>query len=280
MDNFLIVDGMNLFFQMFYGMPSRILNSEGKPIHGVLGFVGAILKIIRKCEPSHIVVIFDGETHNPRSELDGDYKANRPDYAEMSEEELPFSQLPYIYACLDHLGIIHFETVGCETDDVISSYAHRYGGECKIIISSFDSDFFQLIDDNISVLRYRGESTTLCTPEYVRSKFGIPPSLYADHKSLVGDNADNIRGLHGVGIKTAASLLSEHGSLEGVIACYEKIKKESIRVEVEKEKERLRTNYALIKLGDGADIPYALDELAYTYGGQKTNEVLKAVGVK
>jgi DNA polymerase-1 len=101
----LIVDGSNLLFQMFYGMPARIFNKEGKPIHGTIGFVGALLKIIRMTAPSHAVVLFDGECHNERKDLDESYKANRPDFSQMSEAEVPFSQLPDIFKALAYLKI-------------------------------------------------------------------------------------------------------------------------------------------------------------------------------
>ena len=109
MNRLLIVDGSNLLFQMFFGMPSRITNSEGKAIQGTLGFVGALLKIIHRTEPTHIAVLFDGEHENERSALDSEYKANRVDYSETPEEETPFSQLPDVYAALDYLGIKHTE---------------------------------------------------------------------------------------------------------------------------------------------------------------------------
>lgn len=86
MNRFLIVDGSNLLFQMFFGMPARIVNKQGKAIHGTLGFVGALLKIIRRIEPTYMVVLFDGEHENARSELNVDYKANRVDYSQIPEE--------------------------------------------------------------------------------------------------------------------------------------------------------------------------------------------------
>ena len=97
----LIVDGSNLLFQMFFGMPARIVNEQGKAIQGTLGFVGALLKIIRKTVPTHIAVLFDGKHENDRSVLNSDYKANRVDYSKTSEEKTPFSQLPNIYAAHD-----------------------------------------------------------------------------------------------------------------------------------------------------------------------------------
>ena len=105
MNRFLIVDGSNLLFQMFFGMPARIVNKQGKAIHGTLGFVGALLKIIRRVEPTHMTVLFDGEHENDRSELNVDYKANRVDYSQGPEEETPFSQLPDVYTALDYLDI-------------------------------------------------------------------------------------------------------------------------------------------------------------------------------
>ena len=153
---------------MFFGMPSRIINSDGKAIQGTLGFVGALLKIIRRIEPTHVAVLFDGEHENERVDLDADYKANRMDYSQIAEEENPFSQLPDVYAALDYLGIKHAETTTCETDDWIAGYAYTYGQETEMIIASFDSDFFQLITDKISVLRYRGANTVICTPTYIK----------------------------------------------------------------------------------------------------------------
>lgn len=102
MNRFLIVDGSNLLFQMFFGMPARIVNKQGKAIHGTLGFVGALLKIIRRIEPTYMVVLFDGEHENARSELNVDYKANRVDYSQIPEEENPFHSCRM---CILHLII-------------------------------------------------------------------------------------------------------------------------------------------------------------------------------
>lgn len=280
MNRLLIIDGSNLLFQMFYGMPTRIVNSQGKAIHRTLGFVGALLKIIRKIEPTHIVVLFDGEHENARTAVDSDYKANRPDYREIPEEETPFSQLPDIYAALDYLNIQHKETTTCEVDDWIAGYAYSYGQEIEIIISSFDSDFFQLITDQVSVLRYRGDRTTIYSPDYIREKYGITPGQFADYKALVGDASDNIKGADKVGPKTAASLLQAYGTLTDVLENVEDIRKPSIQESIRKNSERLRTNYALIKLNDSEVLPFALPELLYQYNGITTNEVLREIGVK
>lgn len=90
MNRLLIIDGSNLFFQMFFGMPARIVNENGQAIQGTLGFVGALLKIIRQVEPTHMIAVFDGEHENNRCTINPDYKANRIDYSTVNESENPF----------------------------------------------------------------------------------------------------------------------------------------------------------------------------------------------
>ncbi len=280
MDTLLLIDGSNLLFQMFYGMPSRIFNKDGKPIHGTLGFVGALLKIIRLTKPTHVAVLFDGEHHNERKDMDENYKANRPDYSQMAEEETPFSQLPDIYRALDYLQIRHTETTVCETDDVIASYAIEYGKQMQVIISSFDRDFFQLITKNVCVLRYRGDKTQICDEEYVLQKIGVAPSLYADYKCLVGDTADNVKGLAGIGQKTAAKLVNTYGCIANILEKTDEIKQAGMRSSLKNAQERLLVNQSLIRLNGGACMPFSLDELRFTDKQVTTTETLKAIGVK
>lgn len=279
MKKLLVVDGSNLLFQMFYGMPARIAGKDGRAVHGTVGFVGALLKIIRMTAPTHICVLFDGEGDSERRKINPDYKANREDYSDKPEEEIPFSQLPDIYAALDFLGIRRYETHGCEADDLIAAYAKGVDDDTELVISSFDSDFFQLVSSNVSVLRYRGDSSILCTPEYVEARFGVPPSQYADFKSLVGDTADNIRGADKIGPKTAAELLCKFGDLEGIISSADNIKKPSVRASVLSYRDRLLSNRTIIRLSGEAELPYALCELEYRFGGQTTRRVLEAIGV-
>lgn len=318
-EKLLLVDGHNLLFQMFYGMPARIVNQEGKAIWGTLGFVGALLKIIRRVRPSHAAVIFDGEHENRRKDISKDYKANRPDYSQVPEEENPFSQLPDVYRALRHMGISHWETQEYEADDEIAAYVYRYGHPSKprisesnphsrtgadcappgkpeadadwrsapraengiqIVISSFDSDFFQLISENVSVLRYRGEKTLLWDVVCIREKLGIEPAQYVEYKALTGDKADNIAGIRGVGPKTAAGLLRQFGSLEELLAHRNEVKKPSIRQVLTEAEEQLRRNYQLIRLDGGVPVPRPLEELIWQDCGLTTTEVLAGIGLK
>lgn len=276
----LIVDGSNLLFQMFFGMPSRIYNEQGIGIWGVLGFVGALLKIVRQTNPTHLAVLFDGDNKNKRTLINSDYKANRIDYSQACDEENPYSQLTYVYQALQYLGITYAETTNCEVDDWISSYTSLYGKDNEIVVSSFDSDFFQLISDNVSILRYRGDKSILCTPKYLREKYGIEPYQYADFKSLTGDKADNIVGADKVGTKTASVLLQEFGSLDNIIRNAETIRKQSVRKSITKNSERLLRNLELIKLDGQNDVPVGLDDMLFTYSKITTTEVLRGIGLK
>ena len=276
MQRLLIVDGSNLLFQMFYGMPARILGKKGKPIQGILGFVGALRKIINMTQPSHMAVLFDGECHNTRKDLNPEYKSNRPDYSQIAEEDTPFSQLPDIFRALCRMGIAYAETTCCEADDWIAGYARQYDN-MEVIIASQDSDFFQLISSNVQILRYRGQSSVLCDSRYIQEKFGILPEQYADFKSLVGDSADNIRGADKIGPKTAAMLLQQFGSLERILECTDLVKKPSVRKSLQDNALRLQCNQALIRLFGAKDLPFSLTELEYQLTPEPTTQILKAL---
>ncbi|HAN42077.1 MAG TPA: flap endonuclease [Sphaerochaeta sp.] len=278
-DHMLLVDGMNLHFQMFFGMPARILNSQGKAIQGVVGFVGAIRKIIEMTKPTHVLVVFDGEHHNPRTDIDSEYKANRPDLSDEPDEENPFLQLPDVYAALDAIKIAHCETSVCEADDLIASYAKRFEAASRITISSFDSDFFQLIGPNTSILRYRGERSIVCNQDYLREKFNIEGSQYVDFKSLTGDTADNIRGVDGVGPKTASKLISQFGDLNNLMENYQSIESQRLRERIEGTLERLKLNRTLIQMDCNQELPYQMENLKFTAKIPKTRVVLSEIGL-
>ena len=275
----LLVDGMNLHFQMFFGMPARILNSQGKAIQGVMGFVGAIRKIIEMTKPTHVLVVFDGEHHNPRTDIDSEYKANRPDLSDEPDEENPFLQLPDVYAALDAIKIAHCETSVCEADDLIASYAKRFEAASRITISSFDSDFFQLIGPNTSILRYMGERSIVCNQDYLREKFNIEGSQYVDFKSLTGDTADNIRGVDGVGPKTASKLISQFGDLNNLMENYQSIESQRLRERIEGTLERLKLNRTLIQMDCNQELPYQMEDLEFTSRIPKTRVVLSEIGL-
>ena len=278
MEKLLIVDGSNLLFQMFYGMPARIPGSRGQSVHGTLGFLGALLKILRMVRPTHALVVFDGECDTARRELDPDYKANRPDYADVPEEDTPFSQLPDLWRVLDYLQIPWKETWNCEADDWIAGYARRYGDR-EVVIVSQDSDFFQLITERVRVLRYRGKQSVLWGPDEIREKLGIDPEQYGAYKSLAGDAADNIRGVEKVGPKTAAALMNQFITLDALLDRWQEIAKPSVRESVRKNTDRIRKNYALICLEGSGELPFAWEELSIELPDVTTMQVLRTLEI-
>jgi len=176
--------------------------------------------------------------------------------------------------------LAHTETIGTETDDVIASYVFAYSHQVEIVISSFDSDFFQLINDNTTVLRYRGGKTAFCDVQYIKEKYGIMPTQYADFKSLVGDSADHIRGAEKIGPKTAAKLVNRFGTVEKIIKYANLVEKQSVRESIIRNADRLWINHQLIKFKCDAPMPFLLQQTQYTYSGVTTTEVLRKIGLK
>lgn len=279
MDRLLLVDGSNLLFQMFYGMPARIPGRDGRPVHGTLGFTGALLRVLRMRVPTHCVVFFDGEHENPRKALDEAYKANRPDFSHMEEQETPFGQLPDINRVLEYLGIPRMETTDCETDDLIAAYARRMGEKMYVDILSYDSDFFQLLSKRVSQLRYRGKLTVCWDPNTLREKFGIEPEQYADFKSLTGDASDNIRGAERVGPKTAAKLLRQHGTLEALLTGAEEISQPALRESILSSRERLLRNRALIRLEGTVPLPFMPEEMTFVLPEESSGSILRRLEI-
>ena len=224
-------------------------------------------------------MVFDGECESARRDLDPDYKANRPDYREVPEEDTPFSQLPDLFRVLDHLHIPWKETTNCEADDWIAGYARAYGEDKEIVIVSQDSDFFQLITDRVRVLRYRGKQSILYGPEEIRQKLGIAPEQYAAYKSLTGDTADNIRGAEKIGPKTAAALMNQFGNLDALLEGWPEISKPSVRESVRKNADRIRKNYALICLEGSGELPFAWEELKTAIPNVATMQVLHSLEI-
>ena len=219
MENYkiLIVDGNNLLFQMFYGIPTKIYNKRGRTIHATLGFISAIQRMIKTYGLDRCVVVFDCDPSQERKDILEDYKGNRPqDWDALPMDEVPFFEEEYIRECLAYLHITVLDSCGMEADDLIASIALKEGRENEVYISSFDSDFFQLICKNISVIRYRGKHTKTVDLEAFIQEFSFPPERYALFKSLTGDTADNIHGVPGIGKKRATELVCAYPDFEAL----------------------------------------------------------------
>lgn len=276
MEKLLLVDGSNLLFQMFYGMPSRIINKNGKPIQGTLGFVGALLKIIKEIQPSHICVLFDGEHDNPRKDILVEYKANRIDYSSMPKEDTPFSQLKDIYLALTLLNIPFKELEEYETDDFIAAYALKFQHSMMVYIASWDSDYFSLLNDHITIYRYKGKQSYYCTPDYLIKRYHILPKQYIFYKALVGDASDHILGIPKIGPITAAKIVSKYESIQDV---FEKGKEEAYYKHLSGKQERLEKNYQLISFYSIKHLPFDIEELILPEIKLSTNQILVKLGL-
>ena len=261
METFLLVDGHNLLFRMFYGMPDHFRTREGVRYNAVYGFLNAMAAVVSELEPSRALVLFDTEDCGDRRSLSAEYKANRPDWSEVPPDELPFTQIPAIRLALDECGIPHAEARGCEADDLIASYAMAAGEDWRVMILSTDRDYWQLVGERISVVRYTNGGCGLVTPDEVVRKFGVRPDQFADWKCLVGDASDNIAGVPGVGPKTAAALLGEFGTLDALMERLEEVPRSKIRGALRDCRERMALNRRLIRLEGSSPLPRPMAEL-------------------
>lgn len=283
MEKLLLVDGHNLLFQMFYGMPNKIYGKDGNSYHGVFGFIGGLLKSVNMISPNKLLIIFDGENNGNRKIINNNYKANRIDYTQVPIEENPFSQYEGIKKALDYMNIMYYETNGYETDDLIASYVYKYHEKMKIIIQSSDTDFLQLVNTNVCLFRYRGKNSLKYTKTEVVNKYGVTPDKIAQLKSLVGDNSDNLKGVCKVGVKTAAKLLNKFNSIDEIYHNIDNIKSNCIRENLIKAKELVYQNYSLISLEESKSIPlpYKIEDLTCNLDDHnyKTLDILREINI-
>jgi len=278
-EKLLLVDGHNLLFRSFYGIPARIPGREGYSIHGVVGFIGTLLKTLAQLAPTHLMVIFDAESGSFRHEADEQYKSNRP--AEQAKRDDPFSQLPLIYAALDHLGWKHAEVVGFEADDLIAAYAQHACGEADVVILSTDADLFQLIGPNISVYYPNGKASILYGTTEVMAKFGVAPCFIPDLKALTGDKSDHLAGVPGIGPKTACRLIQRFGGITEIYRQIDAIAQERLRNKLTEYRQQVWHNMAMIRLHHQVPFPFPLPELAISplAWQRKTMGILREVGM-
>ena len=207
----MIIDGNNLLFQMFYGLPKVVEKKSGRPIHGTIGFISFVIKEIKVTGATRALVVFDKDGAIDRIREFPQYKAQREDdWDNMEEDQVPFSQEEDIRKALDYMEIKYVYSEGSEADDLIYSVSEEAKKKAEVVISSFDSDFFQLIDDRVSVLRFRGKSSVLWNKEKFYGEFNFSPSSYVLYKAILGDSADNIPGVSGIGKKRAGVIVRHY----------------------------------------------------------------------
>lgn len=279
MKRLLLVDGHNLLFQSFYGMPRKIVNKFGNNVEAVVCFVGIIKKSIEILNSDYVCVVFDGENELARKDLLEAYKSNRRDFTDVEEADNPFSQLEYIKNCLDFFEIANLETVDCEADDFIAGVVKKYKSKFHIDIFSQDKDFYQLICDNVDVFHYRGKVSQIFDNTSFYDKFGFDAQYFDSYLSLLGDKSDNIDGIKGIGRKTATNLISKFGDIKELLKNIEKIENPRLKKSIEENKEKIVRNFKLCSLKNVEKRKISLHSFNKVRLGMKTMEVLKTLDI-
>ena len=241
-----LVDGSGYIFRAFYALPP-MTSPAGVPVNAVYGFTNMFMKLTSKISCDYCLVLFDAKRQNYRNEIFPDYKGTRKD---TPEELIP--QFPIIRQAVDALNLNYLEMEGFEADDLIATYARlALDKGYEVVVVSADKDLMQLIRPGVEF--YDPMKDKFFTPEDVKEKFGVYPDKVIDVQALAGDSTDNIPGVPGIGLKTAAALIEEFGSLEGVLTRAGEIKQEKRRQTLLDNIDKARISLQLVTLKD--DVP-------------------------
>ena len=229
---------------------------DGTPVNAVFGFTTMLMKLLRETDADHLAVIFDAARHTFRNEIYPAYKAQRPD---PPEELIP--QFALIRDAVSAFNVACIESPGYEADDLIAAYsrlAHEVGAEVTIVSS--DKDLMQLIGEGVSM--FDPVNNRMIGADAVKDKFGVSPSQVIDVQALAGDPVDNVPGVPGIGVKTAAQLITEYGNLETLLARATEIKQPKRRQSLIDHAEAARISKQLVTLRDDIAVPLPLAGLA------------------
>ena len=256
-DELYLIDGsgyiFRAYFAMAYGGGAKMTNPDGVPIGAVYGFTNMILKLITAHSHAAIAVIFDAGRHNFRNDIYEDYKANRD---ETPEDLIP--QFPLVREATEALGLPAVELEGYEADDLIATYAKDAAAQgLKVRIISSDKDLMQLVDDNIHM--FDPMKNIIVDAAGVQEKFGVTPDKVIDVQSLAGDSSDNVPGVPGIGIKTAALLINEYGNLDALLERASEIKQNKRRETLIENAEMARISRKLVTLSTDVPVPVPLE---------------------
>ena len=254
-DEIFLVDGSGYIFRAYYAIGQGLTNPDGVPVGAVLGFTNMILKLLTDMKAPSIAVIFDAARKNYRNDIYPEYKANRSD---TPDDLIP--QFPLIRDVTAAFGIPPIELEGYEADDLIATYARiaKAQGRPVTVVSS-DKDLMQLMCEGVRIYdpmkgRYMEEADVL-------DKFGVEPCKVPDVQALCGDPTDNVPGVPGIGVKTAAQLINEYGDLETLLDRAGEIKQNKRRETLLNNIEMARISKRLVLLDNNVPVPYALDDL-------------------
>ncbi len=258
-DELYLIDGSGFIFRAYYAMAysrqAGMTNPDGIEVGAVYGFVNMLLKMLNDYHAPYLAVIFDAARENFRNEIYAEYKANRD---ETPEDLIP--QFALIHEATEAFDMPALEKEGYEADDLIAAYtklALEQGK--KVVIVSSDKDLMQLVQPGVRMLDpMKGK---WIEEKEVIEKFGVTPDKVVDVQSLAGDSVDNIPGVPGIGIKTAAQLINEFGSLEELLNRAEEIPQKGRREKMLANIENARISQKLVKLDENAPVPLPIEEL-------------------
>ncbi|AWJ94886.1 DNA polymerase I (plasmid) [Azospirillum baldaniorum] len=269
-----LVDGSGFIFRAFHALP-MLNRPDGTPVNAVLGFSNMLLKLLADLKASAVAVVFDSKRLNFRNEFYPEYKAHRP---EPPEELKP--QFALIREATEAFCLPCLELEGYEADDLIATYA-RLANEAgrEVTIVSSDKDMMQLVRPGVRMLDPLKNKPI--GPDEVFEKFGVAPDRVVDVQALAGDSVDNVPGVPGIGVKTAAQLITEYGDLESLLARAGEIKQPARRQKLIDFAEQARISRRLVLLDDHAPPPKPLEELRVREPDhQKLIDFLRAQGFR
>ncbi|GAA6211261.1 DNA polymerase I [Hyphomicrobiales bacterium 4NK60-0047b] len=241
-----LIDGSSYIFRAYHALPPLTRASDGMPVGAVHGFCQMLWKLLQDTkeagEPTHFAVIFDAARKTFRSDIYPEYKANRPP---APEDLVP--QFELIRQAVDAFGLPRIEQDGYEADDIIASYVKQTVAKSgEAVIVSSDKDLMQLIQPGVTM--FDGMKNKVIGPDEVFAKFGVGPDKVIDIQSLAGDSSDNVPGVPGIGVKTAALLINEFGDLDQLLAGAETIKQKKRRENLIEFAEQARISRELVTL--------------------------------
>ncbi len=255
-----LVDGSGFLFRAYHALPPLTRKSDGLPTGAVSGYCNMLWKLLEDMrggdQPTHLAVIFDAARHTFRNDIYPEYKAQRP---EPPDDLVP--QFALVREATRAFGIPCIEQSGFEADDLIASYArqaHETG--MRVTIVSSDKDLMQLVVDGAVELFDTMKNKRIGTAEVIE-RFGVPPVKVVEVQALAGDSVDNVPGVKGIGIKTAAELINAYGDLENLLAHAQDIKQPKRRQNLLEGAELARVSRRLVALDDHVDLPVPLAQM-------------------
>ena len=263
-DHFYLIDGSGYIFRAYYALPPLTRKSDGLPVGAVSGFCNMLFKLIEDSnskdnlqKPTHFAVIFDSARKNFRNEIYSDYKANRSD---APEDLIP--QFEYIRKSVVAFNLPCIELINYEADDLIATYTDQILKKgAKVTIVSSDKDLMQLYKKDVRI--YDPMKNKFISDKDVLDKFGVDASKVIDVQSLAGDSSDNVPGVPGIGVKTAAELINHYGTLEKLLDKAHEIKQNKRRETIIANKDKALISKKLVTLEKKVPIKNKIEEFKF-----------------